>query len=272
MRDQPLLHHEDHPGAEPALLLIHGLNCDGSDWQAQVRHFAGTCRVLTLDLRGHGRSMHWTDGFDPPHCAADVVALLRARGISSAVVAGHSMGCRVAAECAAAAPDIVRGLLLVDGSRYPAGDPDERVAAVRASIEARGFEALTRDMFASMFLPGTDPALVTRIVERAVRRPPEVATAFMCGMAAWDASRFEDCFGRLRIPVRIVQSTHRDASGARSQLTPEMTVEWHEDLLRLGLAPDIERLYDAGHFTQMDRADAVNAALAALRAQVSAPA
>ena len=131
-----LLHHTDHAGSEPAVVLIHGMACDGSDWDAQVAHFQSKGqRVVTVDLRGHGQSMQFDSDFNMPSMGADVAALLQHLGITSAIVAGHSMGCRVSTEAALAAPDIIKGVALIDGSRFATANPAEAASRMRANID-----------------------------------------------------------------------------------------------------------------------------------------
>jgi pimeloyl-ACP methyl ester carboxylesterase len=71
-------------------------------------------RIVTLDLRGHGRSdrspdmWHYGMGF----FARDVIALLDHLGVDQAVVGGTSLGANVTLEVAAAAPERLRGMLV----------------------------------------------------------------------------------------------------------------------------------------------------------------
>ena len=108
MATQTLIAHDDYAGREPAIVLIHGLSCAASDWEAQVQHFKGRNRVVAVDLRGHGRSMPkdgaFDGNFDMPTAGQDVADLITALGIRSAIVAGHSMGCRAATEAALRLP------------------------------------------------------------------------------------------------------------------------------------------------------------------------
>jgi pimeloyl-ACP methyl ester carboxylesterase len=71
-------------------------------------------RVVTLDLRGHGRSdrppdmWHYTMGF----FAQDVVALLDHLAVDQAVVGGTSLGANVTLEVASLAPERLRGMVI----------------------------------------------------------------------------------------------------------------------------------------------------------------
>src|SRR5215218_9892536 len=71
-------------------------------------------RVVTLDLRGHGRSdrppemWHYGMGF----FARDVVALLDHLGVEEAVVGGTSLGANTTLEVASLAPERLRGMVI----------------------------------------------------------------------------------------------------------------------------------------------------------------
>ena len=117
------LSYERAGDGNPPLVFVHGIACAHDDWRAQLNSFrTGRCMVA-CDLRGHGASTG-----DPAQCdietyGADVCALLRALDLPPAVLIGHSAGCRVVLQAYAAAPPRVASLVLVDGSRLGAGDP-----------------------------------------------------------------------------------------------------------------------------------------------------
>ena len=260
-----LVHHTLYAGRQPTVVLIHGMTCDAGDWDAQVEHFTRLGRqVLTMDLRGHGRSMHFDGPFDMPTMAGDVAALLHALDIGSAVVAGHSMGCRVAAETALQAPEVVAGVALIDGSRFARGDAQAATAALRNTIAACGWRAFAKATFESMFVHGTRTAVETQAIERACSRPEEVAVPVMLSMVEWDAARFESRYRALRVPVHVLQSSHVNEASQRVSLTPDMRIPWHDELLACGVDATFERVADRGHFTMWDAPDAVNEAIDAL--------
>jgi pimeloyl-ACP methyl ester carboxylesterase len=73
-------------------------------------------RVFTVTLRGHGDSERPAAGYTPKEFADDVVALMDATGIPSAVIVGHSMGASVAQQLAANHPARTRALVLLGGA------------------------------------------------------------------------------------------------------------------------------------------------------------
>jgi pimeloyl-ACP methyl ester carboxylesterase len=260
-----LLHHTVTQGREPTVVLIHGMACDESDWQLQVSHLrAHGQQVVTVDLRGHGQSMHFSDHFDMTTMGADVAALLRHIQVKQAVVVGHSMGCRVATETALHAPEIVSGVALIDGSRFASSDVDAAVSATRNSIAARGWRAHMEATFESMFVAGTDATLRARIIARACARPEQIGIPIMLSMVCWDAARFDSSYAAINVPVQVLQSSHVNAARERVGMTADMEIPWHADLLAHGIDVTIERVENCGHFTMLDAPGRVNAAIEAL--------
>ena len=107
------VHYLDFGGSGPALVCVHGLSGSALNWMAVGPALAERHRVLALDLRGFGRTplgpgtrlgdnRHLLDRF-----LRDVVR-------SPAVVVGNSMGGLLAVLQAAAAPETVSSLVLVD--------------------------------------------------------------------------------------------------------------------------------------------------------------
>ena len=100
----------------PAVLFIHGAGMDHTVWALPARHFARKgWRVLAVDLPGHGRS----EG--PPLDSIEAMSgflasLLDASGVTTAAVAGHSMGSLVAWELARTRPNACRALALLGTS------------------------------------------------------------------------------------------------------------------------------------------------------------
>jgi pimeloyl-ACP methyl ester carboxylesterase len=116
---------EDGRPAAPALLLIHGSAGSTAWWDPVVPALAGACRVIRVDLLGHGRSSSPACGYDIPAHAGRVAAALDRLGASRVTVIGHSMGCLVATALAEQRPDKVAGLALIDmGPSLDAANPD----------------------------------------------------------------------------------------------------------------------------------------------------
>jgi 3-oxoadipate enol-lactonase len=104
-------------GDGPPFLLINGYAATGADWDPVfLGALAARFRVISPDNVGLGRSV-LADGDEVGGAAGmttDMVALLDALEVESAVVAGWSMGGFVAQSLARAVPARVTGLALID--------------------------------------------------------------------------------------------------------------------------------------------------------------
>jgi pimeloyl-ACP methyl ester carboxylesterase len=128
----------DAPAA-PLVVLLHGLTSDAAVWAPLAAELAGGCEVVAPDLRGRGHSAGLPAPYGLSAHAADVTALLERfgadgqAGADATVLVGHSLGGFVAALIAADSPELVHGLVLVDGGLPlavpPAADTDAMLAA-----------------------------------------------------------------------------------------------------------------------------------------------
>ncbi|WP_232820258.1 alpha/beta fold hydrolase [Brachybacterium sp. YJGR34] len=110
-------------GDGPPLLLLHGLAGSSREMLPTARALSDDFRVLLMDQRGHGRSSRRPADLSREAFVGDVVRVLeqRAPGERSYLV-GQSMGAHTAVLAAAARPDLVAGLVLLEG--HVAGDDD----------------------------------------------------------------------------------------------------------------------------------------------------
>lgn len=106
--------------SEFTLLFIHGASSSSAVWTDEIKSLIG-CRVIALDLPGHGRS-------DPPgrrtvaHYASVVEDFIRTLGPNRPILVGHSMGSAIALTLAHRSVVPVRGLILLGASaRMPVG-------------------------------------------------------------------------------------------------------------------------------------------------------
>ena len=121
------------PGDPPATLLLHGIGNYGRYWDFFADAVAGRLRLIATDARGHGESGKPADGYAPKEFVADALAVLDALAIERALIVGHSMGGTHAIRLAAAHPDRVARLVVVDAGPEPMPEGSER--ARRLSLE-----------------------------------------------------------------------------------------------------------------------------------------
>jgi pimeloyl-ACP methyl ester carboxylesterase len=195
---------------------------------------------------------------DVETCGSDVANLLAMLGVSPAILIGHGLGCRVTLEAARREPDAVMGVVLIDGDRHVAGDPDAAVREARDRYEATGFGQFRDTLLRGMFPAGTGSTHKAEIIERARQVPTSVAEAYWCSILRWDAAAVEGALRSLRVPLLVLQSTYLTAGYKHFAVDPRMVTPWLEVIGRVVPTVRIQIIGGIGHFPMLDAADAVN--------------
>ena len=98
------------PDDASPLLLIHGLGASKASWLTVVPQLARRHRVIAIDLPGFGSSSKPRGRYDAPWFATHVLSFMEVTELNGAMVAGNSMGGRVAMELAMREPRMVRAI------------------------------------------------------------------------------------------------------------------------------------------------------------------
>jgi pimeloyl-ACP methyl ester carboxylesterase len=135
---------EAGPRRGPAVVLLHGLTLTRElVLMGSTKLEDGGFRVLACDARGHGRSGAPADrtAYGYRDLAGDVVGVMDALGVESALLVGASMGCHTALRVALDHPDRVAGIVAIT----PGFDPDRTPSAQDLREADRTAELLRRD-------------------------------------------------------------------------------------------------------------------------------
>lgn len=100
-------------GSEPAVLILHGLAGSGQEFLSTARALPGR-KVILVDQRGHGRSTRLPSDTSRQAFVRDVVSVIDREASIPLHLVGHSMGAHTAMLAAAARPDLVRTLVLLE--------------------------------------------------------------------------------------------------------------------------------------------------------------
>lgn len=232
-----------------AVLFIHGFGGDLDNWLFNLEPLADAYTVVALDLPGHGQSSPRLAGTTLAQMAGFVARFMDVAGIDAAHVVGHSMGGGVAAQLAVDAPQRVLSVALVSpvgfGEAVNSGYTDGFVQAQ----SRRELKPVVELLFA-------DPGLVSRqMLDDLLRYKrldgvPEALTALSQGLfgggrqSEHPGQRLADSGKRVLVvwggQDRIIPAEHAEAAppGATVKVFP-----------------------DAGHMSQMEKANDFNALL-----------
>jgi lipase len=113
--DGGLLHGgEWNPSGAPTVVAVHGITANHRTFALLAEALPGH-RVLAPDLRGRGASGTLPGPWGIDRHAEDVAGLITTSAEGPVVLVGHSMGGFVVAALVRRFPDLVSGLVLVDG-------------------------------------------------------------------------------------------------------------------------------------------------------------
>lgn len=113
-------------GSGIPLVLVHGgTGTADHDWGPVLPELRSRYRVVTMDMRGHGRSSDPDVLLGVDRFGLDVVHVMRALGLPRAVLVGFSVGANTLLKLVSARPDLALGLVTIgasvagDASRVP---------------------------------------------------------------------------------------------------------------------------------------------------------
>jgi pimeloyl-ACP methyl ester carboxylesterase len=252
------------------VLLVHGAAESADTWAAVAERLAARHRVYALDLDGWGYSTRVAP-FDLSHQTDQVLATVRGLGLTHALLVGHSSGAAVVAEAALRSPDLVSGVMLLDGDALATGAgekspvrylvlPPYRTTLLRLALRSDG---LIRSIYGRQCGPGC-PALDAAGVD-AWRRPMQVAGAesglwgmLEAGVPGLTSTRLAGLAG-LPMPKSVVFGS---LDTVFSTQTPEQTAD------RIG-APPPTLLPGGRHLTMISHAGPVADSIEALAARAA---
>jgi len=104
----------DTGGDKPVILCLHGRWGRAETWARFMNRYQDRFRVIAPDQRGHGLSDKPLARYASEDLAADAYAIVKGLGCDQIIAIGHSMGARVATYLAAAHPELVRALAILD--------------------------------------------------------------------------------------------------------------------------------------------------------------
>jgi pimeloyl-ACP methyl ester carboxylesterase len=134
-------------GKGRALILLHAFPLSADMWQSQLDRVPDGWRFLAPDLRGFGAGGGVPPSLTVDDYAGDVLALMNALGIETAVIGGLSMGGYVTFALFRRAPERFAGVILAD-TKAQADTADGRAGrlAMSETLRTRGVGAVVDEL------------------------------------------------------------------------------------------------------------------------------
>jgi pimeloyl-ACP methyl ester carboxylesterase len=167
-------------GNGPKVLALHGWLDNAASFDPLLKQIPDV-HAVALDLVGHGRSDHRPSGawYHLVDNLTEIAGSLDALGWERTILLGHSMGAALASLVAAALPDRVDALWLVEGLGPLATPEAELPALMRRALEGRQrvadkqlrvFATIEEAVTTRLAATPMAPAAAKLLVERGLRR------------------------------------------------------------------------------------------------------
>jgi pimeloyl-ACP methyl ester carboxylesterase len=241
-------------GRDLPIIFIPSLAGTVRQWSAQLSHVRRTRRAVALEPRGHGGSEPPRDrDYSMERMAADVDAVLTALRIRRVIVAAHSMGGGVALAYAAAHPQQVAGVFLVDPIDDPSQRPPDAMTSFLRRLDSPDYAAEIEGYWMQI-LEGAAPGVKDAVVDDLRRTPRETVIGAMLAMGRFNASA---ALQRYDGPVMSVITRFNDVPSSLHRVAPSR----------------VRHVAIAGtsHWIQMDKPDELNRLLEQFVAGLKSP-
>lgn len=243
-------HYADWGGSGPPLVMLHGLSGHSRTWDHTAAALSDQYHVLALDQRGHGDT-DWAPEYGLRPMANDLLGFLDGLELRTVTLMGLSMGGLVSFVFAAAHPDRVERMVILDiGPEIaPAGS-----ANVASSMAARDVFRTEDEAFAQARAANARPADATlrHRVTHNLRRLPDGSFTYKYDKALRQNPRalFDHtpeelwaAWQALSCPVQLVRGADSDV----------LSAETAERMLAENANVSFASIPDCGHSITLDR-------------------
>jgi 3-oxoadipate enol-lactonase len=193
-------------GEGPDFLMLHANPCDHRMWMYQVAFFSRRFRVIATDMRGYGRTDKPEEPYGFEALAEDAFAVCDQENITRGIIAGASMGSKIAFKMVLKRPELFQAMIHVGGNAHRGASYDDRAAGYLgadvpsyraghlAELFAPGFSETSRGKFHSKIVLDDSTALSGKAL----------STLFH----SFDGVDLASQVSAIKIPVQIVNGIH----------------------------------------------------------------
>jgi len=254
------------------LVCIHGWGCRAVDYEYVLDHISKQkpllFRAISVDLPGYGQSPKAVcPNPSMSAFATAVLSLCNEIKLRSVVLAGHSMGCRVALDASSQAESggtpTIKGLIFLDGSHYKFRPSlfafDDNDARSKTMTDEEKFKG-RREAFQRMFSARTPLAFQTSTLAHIAGLDKEYDAVVRQSHLDYDFKQMDDdldALGRSGTPFMNLQSTDVDPQNQRMSLKQGQKNKWMHFLQERVPQARQHVIEDSSHFPHVDQPEAV---------------
>lgn len=179
------------------MVLIHGLGASNEIWGSIKPYLAGTFKVWTFELAGHGETQPIADPTIEKE-SARLADFLKAEGIAYPTLVGHGLGGMVALQYSLDHPADVHRLIMIDSAPKQLATQEQKVQVARAVAEQYDEFVFTR--YSNM---SPEPDITEEIVHMALRTHKATFTSLLLSSFDYDLT---EQLRELTVPLLVIGS------------------------------------------------------------------
>ena len=248
-------------GSGPLVLFLHGLGMTRTGFDLQLTALAREYRCVAWDMPGYGASPALAGGLSFASLGDCVAGLIETLGEARAHIAGLSMGGQIALHTALRHPGRVRSLALLDSSPAFGLDGTDPEAWKRLRLDALDAgqtpASMAEPVLRSIMAPDADAAAVSAAAASMARISADGLRAAVEFLPTHDVRAR---LGEVSAPTLVLVGEHDE----------ETPLSYAEALAHGIPGATLQVVPGAGHVSNLEAPDAVNAALRSHLAAVGA--
>ena len=172
------VHYITAGSGDKTLVFIHGWSGNAHLWHEQAA-VASKAKLIFIDLPGHGQSDQPKTNYTMDFLADGALAALRDAKVQKDTLVGHSMGVAVICRMYAKAPELVAGLVAVDGLLRRPELTSAQIEQFAGPYRGPGYREHTTRFIASMFPSGDTDAVRDWVLAEVLKTPQHVMASAM---------------------------------------------------------------------------------------------
>lgn len=251
-------------GAAPAVMFIPGLASPGEVWDETVSAFGNTIDARIITAAGFGDVPAAGEGAFMAPLVDALVTYLDEEALGGLTLVGHSMGGQIALQIAAARPEAVEQVIIVDSAPFYARLFNPAISAEQAAAFGQGMQAQMASLPREQFLTVSRQGLMIQSISAAgqdrvmgyMEQADQGAVARAMGEVA--GTDFSPVLGDVQAEIDVLVAWAEGAPVSASQLQAI-----YEDQYAGARDAEVHMIHDSRHFIMFDQPDAFQAILRA---------
>lgn len=235
----------------PAVVFIHGFPLSSQMWSSQVEFLKKDYKVISVDLRGAGRSKAVKNPFTLEMLVDDLFLVLEKEKIVKPVLVGFSMGGFIALRALERDPGRFGALVLAD-TKSNADSNESKLKRTEAikTVRGKGVGEYADIFLKSAVAPNTKPETVKSLKDLVIKETSSQSVVFSI-LALISRTDTSSSLSNIKIPTLVLVGDSDTVTNLSSA----------QDLQKGVQGSQLKIIPNAGHITPIENPSAFNDAL-----------